>query len=148
MCLQVNAEGAFKYASSPWFAQSLHLLANSGAYGVAVDVWVRSSSTVQGPGHILGRPRNAVLTRLPFCAPRWTWALQWGAVEREPGQYTWTGYKQLLEVIRPTGLKLQVRLLRAQHGPGATWPTAACMQHAPHRSFTCGTLHYTLRRLC
>lgn len=54
---------------------------------------------------------------LPFLRPRWTRALQWGAVEREPGQYTWTGYKQLLEVIRPTGLKLQVRLLRAQHGP-------------------------------
>lgn len=69
----VTSDGAFKYASAPWFAQSLHLLANSGAYGVAVDVW-------------------------------------WGAVEREPGQYTWNGYKQLLELIRPTGLKLQIVL--------------------------------------
>lgn len=34
--------------------------------------------------------------------------LQWGAVERGPGQYLWTGYKQLLEAIRQTGLKLQV----------------------------------------
>ena len=33
---------------------------------------------------------------------------QWGAVERGPGQYLWTGYKQLLEAIRQTGLKLQV----------------------------------------
>ena len=37
---------------------------------------------------------------------------QWGAVERGPGQYLWTGYKQLLEAIRQTGLKLQVGLVQ------------------------------------
>lgn len=40
---QVNSDGIFKYAGSPWFSQSLYLLASSGAYGVAVDVWVSRS---------------------------------------------------------------------------------------------------------
>eukprot|EP00198_Chlamydomonas_reinhardtii_P000853 XP_001690188.1 beta-amylase [Chlamydomonas reinhardtii] len=34
----------------------------------------------------------------------------WGAVERSPGQYNWSGYKQALEVIKQTGLKVQVVL--------------------------------------
>eukprot|EP00803_Ostreobium_quekettii_P005528 evm.model.scf_1360EXC.4 EVM.evm.TU.scf_1360EXC.4 scf_1360EXC:29335-34456(-) len=34
--------------------------------------------------------------------------LWWGAVETEPRQYNWAGYKQLFEVVRSTGLKLQV----------------------------------------
>ncbi|KAG2448443.1 hypothetical protein HYH02_006335 [Chlamydomonas schloesseri] len=34
----------------------------------------------------------------------------WGAVERAPGQYSWSGYKQALEVIKQTGLKVQVVL--------------------------------------
>jgi beta-amylase len=36
--------------------------------------------------------------------------LQWSAVERSPGQYSWTGYKQLFEMVRSKGLKLQVVL--------------------------------------
>lgn len=32
----------------------------------------------------------------------------WGAVERQPRQYNWTGYKQLFELVKSTGLKLQV----------------------------------------
>ena len=36
---QVTMHG-FAYAAEPWFAQALHLLAQSGAYGVAVDIWV------------------------------------------------------------------------------------------------------------
>lgn len=36
--------------------------------------------------------------------------LQWSAVERSPRCYNWTGYRQLLEVLRPTGLRLQVVL--------------------------------------
>jgi hypothetical protein len=39
-CLQVNAEGVFRYAYVPWFAQALQVLALSGVHGVAVDVWV------------------------------------------------------------------------------------------------------------
>lgn len=35
---------------------------------------------------------------------------QWGAVEREPRGYNWSGYKQLFEVIKQTGLKAQVRV--------------------------------------
>ena len=38
--LQVNADGVFRYATTPWFTQALHLLAASGVYGVAVDAWV------------------------------------------------------------------------------------------------------------
>lgn len=32
----------------------------------------------------------------------------WGAVEREPRVYNWSGYKQVLELIKSTGLKVQV----------------------------------------
>ncbi|GLC59920.1 Leucine-rich repeat receptor-like serine/threonine-protein kinase bam2 [Pleodorina starrii] len=34
----------------------------------------------------------------------------WGAVEKSPGVYNWAGYKQVLEVIKQTGLKVQVVL--------------------------------------
>jgi hypothetical protein len=37
----VNAEGVFRYAGTPWFAQALQVLSLSGVHGVAVDVWVR-----------------------------------------------------------------------------------------------------------
>lgn len=36
--------------------------------------------------------------------------MQWGAIERSPGVYSWNGYKQLFEVVRAVGLKLQVVL--------------------------------------
>lgn len=88
LILQVNAEGIFRYAATPWFVQALNLLVASGVYGVAVDVW-------------------------------------WGAVEREPHQYNWTGYKQLLEVIKPTGLKLQVVL--SFHACGGNVGDTACV---------------------
>lgn len=39
-CVQVNADGVFRYAYIPWFAQALQVLALSGVHGVAVDVWV------------------------------------------------------------------------------------------------------------
>jgi len=38
--MQVNADGVFRYAYIPWFAQALQVLALSGVHGVAVDVWV------------------------------------------------------------------------------------------------------------
>jgi hypothetical protein len=44
-CLQVNAEGVFRYAYIPWFAQALQVLALSGVHGVAVDVWVSALTT-------------------------------------------------------------------------------------------------------
>lgn len=44
---QVNAEGVFRYAYVPWFAQALQVLALSGVHGVAVDVWV-SNGAVAG----------------------------------------------------------------------------------------------------
>ncbi|KAF5833355.1 glycoside hydrolase superfamily [Dunaliella salina] len=71
--LDTVTSSGFTYANQPWFAQALHVLAQSGAHGVAVDVW-------------------------------------WGAVEREPRAYNWSGYKQLFEVIKKTGLKAQVVL--------------------------------------
>ncbi|KAF6248347.1 glycoside hydrolase superfamily [Scenedesmus sp. NREL 46B-D3] len=74
----VNAEGVFRYAYIPWFAQALHVLALSGVHGVAVDVWVGDGA--------------------------------WCAVERAPRQYSWTGYRQLFEMVRGAGLKLQVVL--------------------------------------
>ena len=36
---KVDADGAFRYASSPWFTRALAALAASGVTGVAVDVW-------------------------------------------------------------------------------------------------------------
>jgi hypothetical protein len=36
--------------------------------------------------------------------------MQWCAVERAPRQYSWTGYRQLFEMVRGAGLKLQVVL--------------------------------------
>lgn len=40
----------------------------------------------------------------------------WGAVEREPRHYHWSGYKQLAHMVKATGLKLQVVL--GFHGCG------------------------------
>lgn len=34
----------------------------------------------------------------------------WGAVERAPRAYAWAGYRQLLEMVRAAGLRLQVVL--------------------------------------
>lgn len=50
-----------------------------------------------------------VLSYMPCCAVL-CYALQWCAIERAPRQYSWTGYKQLFEMVRAVGLKLQVVL--------------------------------------
>lgn len=35
----------------------------------------------------------------------------WGVVEKHnPGEYRWMGYRQIFNVVRELGLKLQVRL--------------------------------------
>ncbi len=33
--------------------------------------------------------------------------MQWGAVERQPGRYDWSGYRQVIELIKSLGLKVQ-----------------------------------------
>jgi hypothetical protein len=43
----------------------------------------------------------------PTFPPSW---LQWGAVERKPRRYNWSGYRQLFALVRALGLKLQVVL--------------------------------------
>lgn len=40
----------------------------------------------------------------------------WGAVERQPGCYNWTGYKQLFEMLKTVGLKAQA--VMSFHGCG------------------------------
>ena len=37
----------------------------------------------------------------------WLGAVQWGAVERRPQQYDWSGYAQVFEAVKAAGLKLQ-----------------------------------------
>eukprot|EP00967_Tisochrysis_lutea_P036005 scaffold43269_cov24-Tisochrysis_lutea.AAC.3 len=54
--------------------------------------------------------------------------LQWGAVEREPRAYNWSGYKQLFEVIKKTGLKAQVRTSSAQQSALNREPSAKCLK--------------------
>lgn len=34
--------------------------------------------------------------------------MQWGAVERKPRRYDWSGYRQLFNLIKALGLKIQV----------------------------------------
>lgn len=34
--------------------------------------------------------------------------LQWGGVEREPRAYDWSGYKDLFQMLKIAGLRLQV----------------------------------------
>jgi hypothetical protein len=48
----------------------------------------------------------AICVYAVLCCP----VMQWGAIERSPGVYSWNGYKQLFEVVRAVGLKLQVVL--------------------------------------
>jgi beta-amylase len=33
--------------------------------------------------------------------------VQWGAVERQPRRYDWSGYRQVFELVKSLGLKLQ-----------------------------------------
>jgi hypothetical protein len=60
---QINADGVFRYASAPWFAAALQLLANSGVHGVAVDVWVRAAR--EGGGATGSGPAGAPLQQAP-----------------------------------------------------------------------------------
>jgi hypothetical protein len=126
----------FRYASAPWFTTALQLLANSGVRGVAVDVWVRAAGRVRGPpgqgpasstqpaargalqppcvrlfvSQPRARNRACPTPARRLSAPTRTPPPQWSAVERTPRSYNWTGYRQLLELLRPTGLRLQAVL--------------------------------------
>lgn len=33
--------------------------------------------------------------------------MQWGAVERQPGRYDWSGYQKLFSMVKNTGLRIQ-----------------------------------------
>jgi hypothetical protein len=58
-------------------------------------------------------PRRAPRAPNPPLTPsprRLQTPLQWSAVERAPRAYNWAGYRQLLEALRPTGLRLQAVL--------------------------------------
>ena len=33
--------------------------------------------------------------------------MQWGAVERQPGQYDWSGYQELFTMVKAKGLRIQ-----------------------------------------
>lgn len=50
--------------------------------------------------------------------------VQWGAVEKEPRQYNWSGYKQVLEMLKQTGLKVQVRA-----HPSSSWALRGAAAH-------------------
>ena len=113
--MQVNADGMFRYASSKWFHVALQQLAATGIHGVAVDVWVSCAqlgalplgrlarcSPIHPHARTNVRPRNPPPHPLPPL-PR----AQWGAVERKPRRYDWSGYRQLFELARALGLRLQ-----------------------------------------
>ena len=67
--------------------------------------------------------------------------LQWGAVERQPKRYNWSGYRQVLYLVRGMGLKLQaVMSFHACGGnvgdyaqvPLPRWVLkVSCMAHTP-----------------
>ncbi len=103
--MQVNAEGFFRYAGTGWFSQALQMLVSSGVHGVAMDFWVSSGNLGYKEAQVYGlAPRRQHLSYCCCVA-----ASQWGAVEKSPGQYNWAGYKQVLEVIKQTGLRVQVK---------------------------------------
>ncbi len=113
---QVNEHSVFTIDRSPWFRKALHLLTASGVHGVAVDVWVRLRVRVgQGSLSLRGREESGTLPaqkRRSDAAMRALGAVacsQWGAVERSPGVYSWTGYQQLFELVKLAGLRVQVR---------------------------------------
>lgn len=77
-------------------------------------------------------------------------ALQWGAVEQQPGRYDFSGYRQVLEVVKGLGLKLQaVMSFHACGGnvgdsaqvPLPKWVMKVCpparARHPPNRSECC-----------
>lgn len=46
------------------------------------------------------------MTKLQFHMAVWDF-LQWGAVERQPRHYDWSGYRQVIDLIKSLGLKVQ-----------------------------------------
>lgn len=66
-----------------------------GAYAAAL-------STVAFLQALYCLPGGCHAARCPLDLP------QWGAVERRPRRYDWSGYRQLFALVRALGLKLQV----------------------------------------
>ena len=74
---------------------------------MAIDVWVSFpllTCHMRNPGHCF--IDNLVLC-LQHQASSSMSVLQWGAVERRPRQYDWSGYAQVFEAVKAAGLKLQ-----------------------------------------
>ena len=44
-----------------------------------------------------------MLAQLDYCCS----VVQWGAVERQPGQYDWSGYQELFTMVKAKGLRVQ-----------------------------------------
>jgi len=95
---------------------------------------------------VLGRPCECVL---PAHAARR--AAQWGAVERHPRRYDWSGYRQLFDAVRRAGLRLQVVLsfhaCGGNVGDSAQIPLPRWVLKArPPRTPGKGKQRWTLRR--
>ena len=82
-------------------------------HGIAIDVWVRP------PLHACAcaQPRQRLCHSATLCQSRRALlllnpksSLQWGAVERQPGRYDWSGYRQVFELAKSMGLKIQAVL--------------------------------------
>lgn len=56
--------------------------------------------------------------------------VQWGVVERSPGVYDWTGYRQLLDIIKQTG-GLRVQAVMSFHACGGNTGDTACITLPP-----------------
>ena len=88
----------------------------SQGQGWAGEVWGgwAAGQPGWGPGCIAVRIIRGWLagfeasSRLPACPPALLARPQWGAVERRPRRYDWSGYRQLFALVRALGLKLQV----------------------------------------
>ena len=47
--------------------------------------------------------------------------VQWGAVERKPRRYDWSGYRQPFNLIKALGLKIQVNHKTRKTNNQAPW---------------------------
>ena len=66
---------------------------------------------------------------------------QWGAVERQPQRYDWSGYRQVLELVKGLGLKLQAVMsfhaCGGNVGDSALVPLPAWVRKVRHTFIRC-----------